>query len=115
MTEIIIGYNKTFRGVMNKDDFKNERAATMSMIDTAGGGLAKGNQLNFENQRMGSMSIVGDDQQFNSQFYTDQYIAFLKQVRLNISAECIRSFYDPGSETLCTFPLYQMAIKFYNH
>lgn len=61
------------------------------------------------------MSIGEHDSQFNSQLYTDQYIAFLKQVSLNLSTECVASFFNPKDLVLCTFPLYQMAIKFYNH
>ena len=102
---------------MAKDDRKSERASTVIVGDSAGSSGRKDLQegMMFENVRSGSLSLGGDDSQFSSQLYTDQYIAFLKQVSLNLSTECAALFFNPKDVVLCTFPLYQMAIKFYNH
>ena len=38
--------------------------------------------------------------------YTDQYIAFLKQISLNLNEETKMFFFNPDSEHVCVFPLY---------
>lgn len=117
VSELIIGYNKTCRGG-SLEDVKPERAGTMAVGDSSANSAKKDglqDSATFDSTRPSSMSAGEQDSQFNSQLYTDQYIAFLKQVSLNLSPECIASFFNPDDALLCTFPLYQMAIKFYNH
>jgi hypothetical protein len=46
--------------------------------------------------------------------YTDQYIAFLKQISLNLNNQSKDFFFNKYDKTKC-FPLYQQAIKFYDH
>jgi len=105
---------------MPKEDVQSHRPGTMA-FGQAGSALLEGQKvisemLQFDNSRTGSMSNVAEsDTTLNSQLYTDQYIAFLKQISLNLSTDCILFFFNPKDDVLRTFPLYQMAIKFYNH
>ena len=38
--------------------------------------------------------------------FTDQYIAFLKQVSLNLTSETKQYFFDPNNQELSVFPLF---------
>lgn len=52
ISELIIGYNKTCKGVINKDDRKTERAGTMATGDSSAGSSNKNamqEMMMFEN------------------------------------------------------------------